>query len=185
MFVFDTSVIAIAFDQNAAVPLDPVTAQPLHKCKERIDLLLSSIAQRKLRIMIPAPVVAEYVAGGGKHKNERLEIITKNKSFLIGSFDLKAAVECSMLKDGDAGKNLTPMQTKAKVKFDRQVIAIALANAADTVVTGDEGLGKTAKQAGLNVIYPWDLPLPTEDPQLHFDYSVQNGTATAQVPSPG
>ena len=61
-------------------------------------------------------------------------------------------------------------QTKAKVKFDRQIVAIALANGAHTVYTGDEKLAARAVAAKLKAVLTWNLPLPPEPPQASFAY---------------
>lgn len=170
MIVFDTTVAAIAFDKNAAVPLDPKTNAPLTQCKERIDLLLTNLAAQKVRVLLPTPVVAEYIVGGGLDKEKRLAIITANKNFLIAPFDLRAAIECALIEDGDRGKQLNATQTKAKLKFDRQIIAVAIAQSADTIYTGDTTLGARAKDSSLSVVYTWDLPLPPEAAQMKIIY---------------
>lgn len=56
-------------------------------------------------------------------------------------------------------------ETKAKVKFDQQIIAIAKSNAADAIYSDDVGLRKKAVAVGLRAIGLEDVPLPPEDPQ--------------------
>lgn len=168
MIVFDTSVVAIAFDQNAAVPLDPSTDKPLTHSKKRIDALLFSLAQQKVRVILPTPVIAEYIVGGGLDKSKRLDIITNNKAFIVAPFDLRAAIECALIEDADSHRVLPVNETKAKVKFDRQIIAIALAQGADTIYTGDKSLGAKARACGLSVVYTWEIPLPPETAQSNL-----------------
>lgn len=169
MVVFDTSVVAVAFDETASVPLDPLTDAPMQCCKERIDFLLSGLASKKVRVLFPAPVIAEYLVRGGPDKVKRLEIFTSNKNFLVAPFDLKSAILCSEIEDADAGKSLSEAQAKSKVKFDRQIIAIALAQGADTIYTGDWKLGARAADNGLKVVYTWDIPFPPQVAQLSIE----------------
>ena len=129
MVVFDTSFLAIAFDEHASVPADPTTGAPLVKCRERIDLLIKNLGINKTRILIPTPVIAEFMVYGGRDKNKRLELITNSKSFSIASFDIRAAIECALIEEQDyrSKRNEPSDETKAKVKFDRQIIAVAVA----------------------------------------------------------
>ena len=167
MVVFDTSILAIAFDPKAKVPSDPQTGKPVSKCKERIDFLLSGLGKTKQRVLIPTPVLAEYLVMGGLDKDKRLLEFTNSKVFSIAPFDTRAAVECAEIEDGAGNsKPLSETETKAKVKFDRQIIAIAKAAGAKTIFTGDGGLAKCAQKNNLNVVMTWDLPLPPEPPEL-------------------
>jgi hypothetical protein len=52
--------------------------------------------------------------------------------------------------------------TWAKVKYDRQIVAIAKVEAADTIYSDDEDVRKLAIQAGLAVMKISELPLPLE-----------------------
>ena len=83
------------------------------------------------------------------------------------SFDQNAAIEVAWLTDADlqSGKRLKPEETKAKVKFDRQIIAIAKVNSVKTIYSDDIGLGKTARLNDISVIETRDLPLPQLPPQ--------------------
>lgn len=47
-----------------------------------------------------------------------------------------------------------------KVKFDRQIIAIARVVGASKIYSDDENLAKFAKRIGIEVISIWDLPIP-------------------------
>jgi uncharacterized protein YacL len=70
-----------------------------------------------------------------------------------------------------AGKRTKPNETWAKVKFDRQIIAIAKVVEAKIIYTNDENLMALAAANGLNTIAIYDLPLPPVDmqPGLPFD----------------
>jgi rRNA-processing protein FCF1 len=172
MVLFDTSFLNLAFDNQWNPPIDPETGLKLEKTKERIDYLLSSLSKAKQRVLIPTPVLAEYLVRGGEDKVKRLEIFTSSKVYQVASFDSRSAVECAEIEDGDSrnGKKLSETESRAKVKFDRQIIAIAKVNRVTTIYTGDIGLAARAKENGLKVVMTWEVPLPPEDSQLSFSY---------------
>ncbi|MEB5483218.1 hypothetical protein QMA69_04065 [Burkholderia pseudomallei] len=174
MVVFDTSFLALAFDIGYQAPLDPATGKPLTQCAERINNLISNLSASKQRILIPTPVLAEYLVEGGPDKDKRLQIFVSSRVFSVAAFDQRAAIECAMIEDGDSKqkktKKLTPTETKAKVKFDRQVIAVAKAHRAQTLYTGDTTLATRASENGINAILTWEVPLPPTAAQLKLDY---------------
>lgn len=84
-------------------------------------------------------------------------------NFEIAAFDEVAAVEAAIYtaaakkrgnKRGDAGG------TWAKVKFDRQIIAIAKVRGVDKIYSNDEDIVKFAKIEKIEVLAVWDLPDP-------------------------
>ncbi len=174
MVVFDTSVMGIAFDEHPSVPLDPSTAQPLTQAKARIDYLLKVLGESQQRVMLPTPAIAEYIVKGGPDKEKRIEVIVNSKAFVVAAFDLRAAIECALIEDADTarGTPLTEQQTKAKVKYDRQIIATAIARGASTIYTGDKHLAARAKASGVDAVLTWELPLPPKGPQSSLDFGM-------------
>lgn len=167
MVLFDASVIAIAFDKDATVPLDPETGKPLTHAKERVDLLMKALSDGRTQIVIPTPALSEYMVRGGKNKSQRLQIFQTSKVFAIRDFDTMAAVECATLNDPalNSGKRLDDGMTYAKLKFDRQIIAIAKAHRVTTIYTGDKTLAYVAEQNGIKAVLTWRLPLPAKEAQ--------------------
>lgn len=172
MVVFDTSLLTLAFDKYAKAPIDPTTGQLLTHCQERIDHLIKSLSKAKTRVLIPAPVVAEYLVRAGQDRDKRLTELTGSRVFVLAPFDVRAAVECASIEDGDALRirSVPETESKAKVKFDRQIIATAISRGATAIYTGDTGLASRAKRNGFQVSMTWELPLPPTDPQLQFEY---------------
>lgn len=175
MVVFDTSFLSLAFDKSWSSPKDPATNKPLVKAKERIDFLISKLNKSKDRILIPAPVLAEYLVKAGDDKDKRLEIFTSSKVCHVAAFGMKEAVECSLIEDADSRNKriLTDGGTKAKVKFDRQIIAISKVSRATTIYTGDTRLARVAMDNGLNAVLTWELPLPPEEPQQELGFVIE------------
>jgi len=135
--------------------------------------LLRMLGAEKRRVLIPTPVLAEYLVRGGVDKDRRLQEFIGSKSFLVAPFDLRAAIECAMIEDGDSksgGASLSEVESKAKVKFDRQIIAIAKARGASIIYTGDLGLAACARRNKLQVVLTFELPLPPEDQQINIEY---------------
>lgn len=172
MVAFDTSVLVLVSDPTAKPPIDPSTGAPVTDCQERMLHLIKTLNAEKQRVLIGTPVLTEYLVKAGADKDKRFQAITKSTVFSVASFDTMAAVECAALEDKDFPKPrpVAEGETKAKVKFDRQIIAIALVRGAKTVYTGDEGLASRAKRSGLKVVMTWEIPLPPVDAQLPLRY---------------
>lgn len=92
MVVFDTSSIILALVPNAKPPTDN-NKQVVTNCKERIEYLIETLNKAKTSILIPTPVLAEYLVGVGTDKHEFVEKIIKSRYFEVCSFDIKAAIE--------------------------------------------------------------------------------------------
>ncbi|MDN7473470.1 type II toxin-antitoxin system VapC family toxin [Burkholderia multivorans] len=170
MVVFDTSFLALAFDNSYAPPIDPATGKKLDRCTDRINHLIGTLSSSRQRVLIPTPVLAEYLVQGGPDKDKRLNIFASSRVFVVAAFDQRSAIECALLEDGDSrnNKRLSDNETKAKVKFDRQIIAIAKVHGALTIYTGDTNLAKRATDNGLNAVLTWEVPLPTTAAQMSF-----------------
>jgi rRNA-processing protein FCF1 len=160
MVVFDTSVLALAFDKDAQAPINPDTKRPISNYQARVNSLIKELSDSGTEICIPTPVLAEFLVKGGSEKATRLAVFKSSRFFAITPFDEMAAIECAMIEVEDAkgSKPLSEIETKAKVKFDRQIIAIAKVRDATAIYTGDQQLGKKAKSIGLGVVFSWELP---------------------------
>lgn len=171
MVVIDATTLILLFHPSADPPLDEETGKPLTKCKERIEFLLQNLSQANIQVLIPTPVLSEILVTSGPDKARILNEISNTYAFKIQPFDTLAAVEVAVLSDPDLQSNkvLTDVETKAKVKFDRQIIAIAKVAGAKTIYSDDGELGKKAIANGIAVIRTVDLPLPPEPPQGSLD----------------
>jgi rRNA-processing protein FCF1 len=168
MVVFDTSTLVLSLDPGAKPPTDPLTQAPLVRCKERVDLLLDTLNKAKTEILIPTPVIAEFLIKAGPNKQEYLDRVAASRNFTFVPFDVRAALELAEMATPElAGlRVIDPYMTAAKMKVDRQIIAIALTRGAARIFTGDAGLAEAARRAGMATTLTWDLPLPPEDDQM-------------------
>ena len=64
------------------------------------------------------------------------------------------------IADGDKREGLQADWTK--VKFDRQIVAIAIANGANQILSNDPDVSAIGKRWGIDVIGVQDLPIPPE-----------------------
>jgi len=177
MVVFDSSVLLLVLDPNAKPPTDPATGQPLDKSADRIEYLISNLTADKEKIVIPTPVLSEVLVHAGDAMQQYLDILNGQAAFRIAPFDQKAAIEAA-LSMSDAIKRgghrvdaANPDATKTKIKFDRQIVAIAKAEDAQAVYSDDADVHRYAKSLGLVAYRTADLDLPPEDPQQSLDFN--------------
>lgn len=172
MVVMDSTALLLLFYPEARPPTDPATGQPLLHCRERLDLLLRTLSKAGVVVAIPTPVLSEILIVAGRDKPRVLNEISTTPSFSILPFDERAAVELSELVDADlrSSRTLSPHETRAKVKFDNQILAIAKVAGVTTIYTDDESLGRKAKANGLSVVKTLDMPLPAASPQPELPF---------------
>ena len=172
MAVFDATALLYFLERDADVPLDPATDSPVADAKGRIDFLITTLENRRETIVIPTPALSEVLVHAGAAGPQYLEILNTTRCFRVEPFDQRAAVElAAMTRDaisaGDlrAGTNAT----RAKLKFDRQIIAIALTQGETTIYSDDGDIAKLAGALKIEVVPVHALPRPQEDRQSNFD----------------
>ena len=163
MAVFDSTTLLYLLDPSAKPPIDRDTNQPVARAKERVDLLLANFKGREEAVLIPTPVLCEVLVGAGDAGPQYLEILSDTSRFRIAPFDERAAVELaemtrSALSAGDlrAGAKTT----RAKLKFDRQILAIARVEGEKIVYSDDQDIARLGKPLGFTVIPIRELPSP-------------------------
>jgi predicted nucleic acid-binding protein len=172
MVVFDSSFLLLLLDPDAGVPLDPQTQQPVADAKVRIEHRIEVLSKARTTIVIPTPVLSEVFVRVGDQSaiNEYMGLILNSYRFEVGKFDVREAVEVAMLTDDDlaSGRLRTENETKAKVKYDRQIIAIAKVRGAKTIYSGDGNMAAVAERSGIRTVLVSELPLPPKPPQVDF-----------------
>ncbi|MDC8015843.1 PIN domain-containing protein [Tahibacter soli] len=180
MVVADTATLLFVLQPDASAPLGD-DGEPIPKCRERVELLLNNLSDAGVRVVVPTPVLAELMVSVGPGKLQLLGEISHSAAFSVVSFDQIAAVECACLKDPTMSRKLGPKDTKAKVKFDRQILAIAKVAGAHTLYTDDKKLIARATANGLKTVRMQDLPLPPEPPQGQLEFTRSAADAIATV----
>lgn len=109
-----------------------------------------------------------------RRRPQYLEIISRSARFKIAPFGTRAAVEAAAahreaLRAGDKKEGTASW---LKVKFDRQIVAIAK-EGAEAIYSNDSDIEKFSARDGIDVISLEKLPAPPEKPQggLPFDHS--------------
>ena len=168
MAVFDATTLLHFLEPGAKASLDPATNQPVTQAKARIDHLIETLEERRETIVIPTPALSEVLVHANEAGTRYLEILSKTRWFRIEPFDQRAAVELATmtreaLRAGDlrAGTDAT----RAKLKFDRQIIAIARTQNQTTIYSDDDDIATLAGSLGLEVIPIHALPVPPESAQ--------------------
>ena len=169
MAVFDSTTLLYLLDPNARPPTDPDTGQPVARAKERVELLLETSEAQGETVLIPAPVLCEVLVGAGDAGPRYLDILGNTSRFRIAPFDEMAAVELAEMtrkaqSSGDlrAGTNMT----RARLRFDRQILAIARVQNEKRIYTDDGKMSATARAEGFRVTATRDLPLPSGQTSL-------------------
>jgi predicted nucleic acid-binding protein len=168
MVVLDTTILLLLIEPTAKAPIDPSTNKPVDKARQRIEYLLETLSQAKTKVFVPTPVLSELLVGAGNAKNQYLAEVQSSGALTIAPFDVKAAVELAFLLDGDGKRPKTTMSkqdTWAKLKFDRQIVAIAKANKVTDIYTDDTTLTAVAEANGIRAHRIWELPLPPQKAQ--------------------
>lgn len=172
MVVFDATFVMLLVDPDAAVPNDPATGRSFSNPRARIEHLLNELNKSGESVLIPTPALSEVLVGARGATADLVAELSSGYRLRMAPFDELAAIEVALITENDAaGKSRLDNETKAKVKYDRQIIGIAKATQADAVYTDDEGLRSKAEASGIRVVGLADLDLPQEEIQSALDLS--------------
>ncbi|MDX6269897.1 MAG: hypothetical protein QOD28_1120 [Acidobacteriota bacterium] len=166
MIAVDNTFLTLLLHPLSRPPRDPDTGQPVDRLDERIELLIETLEQENESIIIPAPVLTEFLILADKDGPRYLTDIDSHRRFRVESFDQRAAVELAAInlsvRAAGGGRRGDMTGTYAKITFDRQSVAIAVVNTARVLYSDDENVEKFAKRCGLPVVKTWELPVPEE-----------------------
>ena len=156
--VFDTSFLILLLDPKVKATGD---------IDARLNYLVQSLEKDKKRIIIPTPSLCEVLIGARDAAAQYLEIINRSSNMKVVPFGERAAVEAAAahrdaLRAGDKKEGATSWE---KVKFDRQIVAIAKVEGADTIYSNDRDIERFSARDNLQVITLEGLPFPPEKKQ--------------------
>lgn len=161
--LFDTNVLMLVLQPAAPAPIDPVTGERLTHVEERVNYLIRRLSKIKTDVLIPTPVLAEILCGAGSARTQYLQHLQK-EPFRVVPFDVRAAIDCAdLLALPVPSKRKGTPGLRAKIKFDRQIVAIAKTHAVEALYSDDEDVFKEARRLGLRVVRSFDLE---RDPEL-------------------
>jgi rRNA-processing protein FCF1 len=128
------------------------------------------LAADKTKIVIPTPVFAELLVRSDPDDRAGLVArFSRSAHFRVEAFDERAAIELADVekKAIDRGDKRDGVQGPwTKVRFDRQIVAIAVVAGADTIYTDDGNLAAHARRRGINVVGIGSLPIPAAAAQM-------------------
>ena len=140
MAVFDATALLLFLEPEARAPIDPRTNTPVTDAKQRFDFLIARLEARRETIVIPTPALSEVLVHAGDAGPQYLEILNGTRCFRVVPFDQRAAVElAAMTRDAIGAGDLRAgtEATRAKLKFDRQIIAITRTEGQTTIYSDD------------------------------------------------
>ena len=163
--VFDATMLLLMLRPGVGAPVDPATGRRVERAEERIAELVGELERARTRIVVPTPALSELLVRAGNVAPRLIERLTTSATFKIVPFDTLAAIEVAemtrlAIEAGD--KRASSGEVWAKIKYDRQLVAIAKVARAHTIYTDDDNLRNFARAQGLAVVRLADLPLPPE-----------------------
>lgn len=150
--IFDTNVLvqALTGTKEGVSLTDPRTGNVISDLELRAQALVDHVDSQGGSVLIPAPVLAEFLVGIDKSSQQTyINLIKSQSCFEVVAFDEIAAIECAQFPDLKALKQMMASDTTAKVKFDRQILAIAKASGVKEVWTHDKGVYNRCENFGL------------------------------------
>ena len=150
------------FDATALILfLQPNPRTPYSQNKQRIELLVQKLENANETIIVPTPALAELLISSGNDGAKYLRILSNSKPFIIKPFDQKAAIKNAQITKSIHNKlNFKHGEaiTAAQLKFDRQILAIALAENQNTIYSDDGGIKNMEQYFNIQVIQTHSLP---------------------------
>jgi predicted nucleic acid-binding protein len=170
--VFDATMLVLLFSPNPGTPTD-AAGNLIERPAERAKALVAALEKDKTKVIVPTPALAEALVRAGVAASQAY--ITKMKrsaAFRIVDFDEKAAVEVAAwtaeaISRGDKRDGLSAPWTK--VKYDRQIIAIAITEGDRIIYSDDKDIQTLGRLRGLTVRSLGDVPVPVKEISLFDD----------------
>ena len=160
----------VVFDTSFLIPLLDPRVKGVGVVDGKLTHLIETLDKQKDVVIIPTPALSETLIGAGDAAPAYLDILNKTPRFRIAAFGARAAVEAAE-RHRQALRNDKKEGTDswAKLKFDRQIIAIAKVEGAERIYSNDADIQRFGKAEGLQVIRLDELPdPPAKTPDL-FD----------------
>jgi len=169
MILFDCSVLCLTLYPQAGIPNDFKTNKPISLAKERVDGLIASAGQSGEIILVPTPALSEVLVVVAPDVQKYLDELSNQACFKVVPFGERAAIEVALrtkaaIKRRDKRDGV--ISAWDKVKYDRQIVAIAKVEGASTIYSTDRHIHAHAASWGIKVLNVSDLPVPAKQPDL-------------------
>ncbi|PZV35971.1 PIN domain-containing protein [Mesorhizobium kowhaii] len=175
MVVIDATLLMLLLHPGAGVPLDE-SGKPVERSQDRIAHLIASLERSRQRLVIPTPALSEVLVRVEPGAAQLIiEKISELSVFRIEPFDQRAAIEVAAMTrnsfDGGRKPARRPDEsTWAKLKYDRQIVAIAVVVGARAIYSDDKGIRAVADRQRIPVVRLSELELPPESAQHSMDF---------------
>jgi predicted nucleic acid-binding protein len=179
MVIMDATALLMLLDEKTAPPKDPSTNKPITDAHKRIEHAVSKIREGGEKILIAAPVLAELVVKAENAASQYVHEFNQSAHFKPVPFDQKAALEHGKItrKAVESGNKKDGVDdTLAKIKFDRQIVAIAKAEGVHTIYTDDGNLATHAEKQGIKVVRTHEIVIPQKQATLFDAIEVQGNS---------
>jgi predicted nucleic acid-binding protein len=152
----------VAFDSSFLIPLFDSRWGDKGQLDPRIAHLLSTLDRAKATIVVPTPALSELLIGARDAAPRYLKAISISARFRVAPFDARAAVEAAAAHreaiDRRNKKEGSPSWDK--VKYDRQILSIAIVEGASHLYSNDDDLKRISIGSPIEVLALDDLPEP-------------------------
>jgi predicted nucleic acid-binding protein len=157
----------VVFDASFIIPLLDPQVKGGGNIDVRLEFLVQTLDKSKTKIIIPTPALCEVLIGASDAAPQYLDIINRSSRFKVVPFGQRAAVEAAAahreaLRAGDKKEG---SDSWLKVKFDRQIVAIAKVEGAEVIYSNDEDIERFSVRDNLKVVRLDQLPSPPEKQQ--------------------
>jgi len=168
MVVFDATMLMLLIRPDSGKPIDSATGNAVEHVQERIAHFVAQSDTARIRIGIPTPALSEVLVRSGAAAAKIVEKIKEFSVFEILPFEELSAIEVALMTRNalDSGdKKSGSREVWSKIKYDRQIVAIARVRQATAIYTDDSGLRAIAENLNIPVVGVSDLVLPPEKAQ--------------------
>jgi len=181
MVVFDNSIFCLTLHPDAK------PRSGVDRVRDRIEHLLNTLRDNRETIIIPAPVLSEFLVFAGSDAPAYLLKIRDSSTLRIEPFDERAAIELAdreiTARSKGNKRGAATASDWQKVKFDRQIVAIALVHGASAIYSDDPDIVAHGKDCGIPVITLADLPLPPSR-QMTIEEVIADGSIQIETSQP-
>lgn len=166
----DNSILTLILYPQAKATPNPATGKPVDDLASRLKSMITRHEENGDTIIIPTPVLTETFISLNSDPSILLDKLSALSVFHLYPFDMRAALMLAKLSNSEISKSerrrgIAPYQ---KVKFDRQIVSIALVADAEVLYTDDKSQSYFAESAGLKVVHSWDLDIADRFRQKDF-----------------
>ncbi|MCI0466017.1 MAG: hypothetical protein L0Y57_03285 [Beijerinckiaceae bacterium] len=172
MVVFDTTILSLLLRPGCRPPSDPATGEPVAFPRERLEALIEALQESRTIAIVPAPVLSELLIKAGNAGPGIVAAIQRSAAFRVAPFDTRAAIELAHMTNTSLTtvreRREAAVATTAKIKFDRQIVAIAKVQGVTAIYSDDKERIAFAQAHGITCVRVADLPVPesARQPQL-------------------